>query len=309
MFFSSFFFCFFQQLAVGEIYHEQAQNYTYIVDGGDAAPTNRTLCEVKRVSDKMRIWTIEDFLTDEEILYLQKYGKPRMKEAFGNDVKTGKRVTGQFRNNEQSFVEKGHMETDHMIREVLRKMEAVARLPNGIEENMQVGKYGLNQKYDLHYDTNDKAQIMRAVTIIVYLSDLPDEDSGGYTIFPMGARCMPLETAGCCSVPREFNQRPDLAKVIRIAPKKGRALMFFGHDENGDRNTLSLHGACPVFKGEKWIIQQWLRTTHQLHYSPDYKNSQDDLVAEDVRIAKWNAMHPEQAPESSSEGQSSETEL
>ena len=31
--------------------------------------------------------------------------------------------------------------------------------------------------------------------------------------------------------------------------------------ESIEKILSALHAACPVFKGEKWIIQQWLRTT------------------------------------------------
>jgi len=71
----------------------------------------------------------------------------------------------------------------------------------GHSEHIQIGRYKTGQKYEAHYDTETRQNVLRLATVIVYLNDLPDETSGGYTIFPMGKGCAPLETTGCCTAP------------------------------------------------------------------------------------------------------------
>ena len=42
-------------------------------------------------------------------------------------------------------------------------------------------------------------------------------------------------------------------------PRKGDALLFWSMHPNGTMDKHSLHGGCPVKKGEKWVMTKWIR--------------------------------------------------
>ena len=44
-----------------------------------------------------------------------------------------------------------------------------------------------------------------------------------------------------------------------LHPKKGRAVLFYTHNLQGEKVANALHGSCPVGEGEKWIMQAWFR--------------------------------------------------
>ncbi len=51
---------------------------------------------------------------------------------------------------------------------------------------------------------------------------------------------------------------------LSIAPKKGKAILFYNVDDLGHIDEMSLHAGRPVVDGEKWIITRWLRQD-QIH--------------------------------------------
>jgi prolyl 4-hydroxylase len=51
----------------------------------------------------------------------------------------------------------------------------------------------------------------------------------------------------------------------QVKPKKGDALLFWTFKPDGSRDEQSLHGACPVVRGTKWVITRWI---HSRPYHP-----------------------------------------
>eukprot|EP00897_Mesotaenium_endlicherianum_P001381 jgi/Mesen1/1270/ME001296S00227 len=80
----------------------------------------------------------------------------------------------------------------------------------------------------------------RVATMLMYLTT-PLE--GGETIFPLGeCQCGKERTRG-----------------ISIAPVRGNAVLFWSTKLDGQVDSDSLHGGCPVVRGEKWSATKWLR--------------------------------------------------
>ena len=53
---------------------------------------------------------------------------------------------------------------------------------------------------------------------------------------------------------------------LRVTAKKGKAVLWYNHflrDDGwmGEVDEFTLHGGCPVKKGEKWIANFWIKTT------------------------------------------------
>ncbi len=46
---------------------------------------------------------------------------------------------------------------------------------------------------------------------------------------------------------------PDTSCARRYKPRLGDAVLFYDTHLNGDIDKHSLHGGCPVGKGEKWV--------------------------------------------------------
>lgn len=114
----------------------------------------------------------------------------------------------------------------------------------------------------------------RFATILLYMSDMA-EDAGGETVFseaysediPTSER-KDLETA--LKELRASGDASDLKKGsweesmmakcrsrLAIRPHSARAVLFYSQFPNGEQDPMSLHGGCPVLKGDKWAANLW----------------------------------------------------
>ncbi|MQL69883.1 hypothetical protein Taro_002155 [Colocasia esculenta] len=46
---------------------------------------------------------------------------------------------------------------------------------------------------------------------------------------------------------------------LKVKPRQGDGLLFYSVFINGTIDAKSLHGSCPVIKGEKWVATKWIR--------------------------------------------------
>lgn len=46
-------------------------------------------------------------------------------------------------------------------------------------------------------------------------------------------------------------------KGLAVKPKKGSVVLFWSIKPSGAFDPASLHGSCPVVKGEKWSATKW----------------------------------------------------
>jgi prolyl 4-hydroxylase len=68
---------------------------------------------------------------------------------------------------------------------------------------------------------------------MIYLNDMQDESSGGYTSFPYA--------------------------YIAVKPRAGTAIVWNNLDDQKKENEYSSHCGMPILKGEKYIITQWFK--------------------------------------------------
>ncbi|KAH8354293.1 hypothetical protein KR084_006166 [Drosophila pseudotakahashii] len=110
--------------------------------------------------------------------------------------------------------------------------------------------YGLGGHYILHYDYHNltdqtrQKQGDRIATVLFYLGDV---ESGGATIFPM--------------------------VNISVTPKKGSAVLWYNLHNSGAMNLRTLHSACPVISGSKYVLTKWINELSQMFSTPCMKNS------------------------------------
>eukprot|EP00271_Cylindrocystis_brebissonii_P003819 TRINITY_DN15060_c0_g1_i1.p1 TRINITY_DN15060_c0_g1~~TRINITY_DN15060_c0_g1_i1.p1 ORF type:complete len:344 (+),score=58.17 TRINITY_DN15060_c0_g1_i1:418-1449(+) len=133
---------------------------------------------------------------------------------------------------------------------VEQKMAKAAMVPVTHGEAYNILRYEVGQKYNSHYDTFNPEEYgpqssNRIASFLLYLTE-PEE--GGETMFPFEAH-------------RNMNIGYDFKDCIglTVRPRKGDALLFWSMHTNGTIDKTSLHGSCPVKKGEKWVATKWIR--------------------------------------------------
>ncbi|KAH8382956.1 hypothetical protein KR009_005997 [Drosophila setifemur] len=116
-------------------------------------------------------------------------------------------------------------------------------------EMLQLMNYGLGGHYDKHYDffnmtNSNTTQINgdRIATVLFYLSDV---EQGGATVFP------------------------NIQKAV--FPQRGSAIIWYNLKDTGEPDTQTLHAACPVIVGSKWVCNKWIREREQYHTRPCFK--------------------------------------
>lgn len=120
-------------------------------------------------------------------------------------------------------------------------------------EEPQLVRYQPGQYFNWHYDAVPPTLLtnggQRVATLLVYLSDVP---LGGRTAF------RDLRAGGSDASGKPLR--------LAVAPKKGRAVLFFPSHADGTPDERTLHAGEPTDAGEeKWIAQAWL---HQEPYKP-----------------------------------------
>ncbi|XP_058769554.1 probable prolyl 4-hydroxylase 9 isoform X2 [Vicia villosa] len=121
-----------------------------------------------------------------------------------------------------------------------RKIAKVTMIPKTYGEDFNILRYEVGQKYDSHYDAFDPAEYghvdsQRVASFLLYLSNV---EMGGETMFP-----------------------------YEVKPRQGDGLLFYSVFPNGKIDKNSLHGSCPVIKGEKWVATKWINDKQQQrHY-------------------------------------------
>ncbi|XP_009335402.2 probable prolyl 4-hydroxylase 9 [Pyrus x bretschneideri] len=130
------------------------------------------------------------------------------------------------------------------------KIARATMLPRAHGEAFNVLRYEIGQKYDSHYDAFNPTEYgqqksQRFASFLLYLSDV---EEGGETMFP-------YENGA------EMDSSYDYKKCIglKIMPRQGDGLLFYSVFPNGTIDLTSLHGSCPVIKGEKWVATKWIR--------------------------------------------------
>ncbi|CAN6918006.1 unnamed protein product [Brassica oleracea] len=228
------------------------------------------------ISWEPRAFLYHNFLTNEECEHLISLAKPNMAKSKVADVKTGRSkdrrfctlfplqvASGNFlnfkyqnalmcrvRTSSGAFLKTGH---DEIVREIENKISDFTFIPVENGESLQVLHYEVGQKYEPHHDyftdeLNVKRGGQRVATVLMYLSDV---DEGGETVFP-------LAKGNISDVPW-WNELSQCGKEgLSVLPKKRDALLFWSMRPDGSLDPSSLHGGCPVIKGNKWSSTKWL---------------------------------------------------
>ncbi|KAK7376169.1 hypothetical protein VNO78_35023 [Psophocarpus tetragonolobus] len=205
---------------------------------------------VEIISWQPRAFLYHNFLTKEECEYLINIAKPKMSKSAVVDEKTGKGVKSRVRTSTGTFLGRG---SDKIVRNIEKRIADFTFIPVEHGEGLQILHYEVGQKYDPHFDTfNDRFNIenggQRIATMLMYISDV---EEGGETVFPNAK-------GNFSSVPW-WNELSDCGrKGLSIKPKMGDAVLFWSMKPDATLDLSSLHGSCPVIKGDKWSCVKWM---------------------------------------------------
>uniref|UniRef100_A0A0D9Z0H0 procollagen-proline 4-dioxygenase n=1 Tax=Oryza glumipatula TaxID=40148 RepID=A0A0D9Z0H0_9ORYZ len=185
--------------------------------------------------------------------YLIGLAKPHMVKSTVVDSTTGKSKDSRVRTSSGMFLQRGR---DKVIRAIEKRIADYTFIPMEHGEGLQVLHYEVGQKYEPHFDYfldeyNTKNGGQRMATLLI-----SDVEEGGETIFPDA-------NVNSSSLPW-YNELSECArKGLAVKPKMGDALLFWSMKPDATLDPLSLHGGCPVIKGNKWSSTKWMHTTEE----------------------------------------------
>ncbi|KDO71350.1 hypothetical protein CISIN_1g023009mg [Citrus sinensis] len=206
---------------------------------------------VEVISWEPRAFVYHNFLSKEECEYLINLATPHMRKSTVVDSDTGKSKDSRVRTSSGTFLARGR---DKIIRDIEKRIADFTFFPLENGEGLQVLHYEAGQKYEPHFDYfmdefNTKNGGQRMATVLMYLSDV---EEGGETVFP--------NAQGNISAVPWWNELSECGKTgLSIKPKMGDALLFWSMKPDASLDPSSLHGGCPVIKGNKWSSTKWIR--------------------------------------------------
>lgn len=194
--------------------------------------------EFVKISDSPEIFVSEQFLSEEECDSLQRIARPLLQRSTVVDERSSAGIIDSRRTSSGTFLPKtSEPDAAKKIRQLAKELTG---LPKKNGEDLQILHYGIGAEYQPHFDYFDPGSPggefhyrrggQRVATLIVYLNT---PDLGGETIFPKAK--------------------------ITVAPKKGKAVLFYNVDRHNRPDPRSFHGGAPVVAGEKWIATLWMR--------------------------------------------------
>jgi len=175
-----------------------------------------------------------NFLSNDECDKIIDMSKDKLfiSKIYGKDEDT---LSSSFRNSLQHWLN----DDDIFIKNISDRIRKIINAKTNFMEPLQIVKYPENGYFYHHYDAcTDTEEIChrmnlghghRYMTFIIYLND---DYEGGETDFPN--------------------------KNIKIKPEKGKGILFYNTDVNGNILNDSLHAGLPVTKGIKWIANKWI---------------------------------------------------
>ncbi|XP_042016732.1 probable prolyl 4-hydroxylase 3 isoform X6 [Salvia splendens] len=202
------------------------------------------------VSWEPRAFIYHNFLSKEECEYLINRATPHMVKSTVVDSETGKSVDSSVRTSYGTFFKRGQ---DKVIRAIEKRIADYTLIPVEHGEGLHVLHYKVGQKYNPHFDYfvdefNTRNGGQRIATLLMYLSDV---EEGGETVFPAAK--------GNISSVAGWNGMSECAKKgVSVKPKMGDALLFWSMHPDATLDPSSLHGSCPVIKGDKWSCTKWM---------------------------------------------------
>ncbi|XP_034662709.1 prolyl 4-hydroxylase subunit alpha-2 [Drosophila subobscura] len=188
-----------------------------------------------------------DVISASEISQLQEMATPGLKRATVYKSSASRSVVVKTRTSKVAWFTDAFNELTERLNRRISDMTNFELLGS---EMLQVMNYGLGGHYDKHYDFFNASSATnltqmngdRIATVLFYLTDV---EQGGATVFPNIQRA--------------------------VFPQRGSAIVWYNLLDDGETNPQTLHAACPVLVGSKWVCNKWIRERAQLFRRPCLK--------------------------------------
>ena len=179
------------------------------------------------------------FINDREISRLKEIATPRLQRTGVIDEANNRGTPTETRISKSTWLREIH---DPVVARVNQRSSALTNLSLSTAENLQVTNYGIGGHYEPHHDylaTDAATNIAfrtgnRILSAIFYLSDV---EAGGATVF--------------------------VEAGVRLRPERGACAVWHNLRASGERDTSTLHAACPVLLGSKWVALKWFHERGQ----------------------------------------------
>ncbi|XP_010934120.2 probable prolyl 4-hydroxylase 6 [Elaeis guineensis] len=249
-----------------------------LVHGGIPEPSFYDPKQVIQLSWRPRVFLYRGFLSYEECDRLIELAKGQLEKSTVVDNESGQGLMSDGRTSSGTFLEKHQ---DDIVMRIERRVAAWTFLPEENAESIQILRYEKGQMYEPHFDFfNDKFNIARGgqrfATVLMYLSNVK---KGGETVFP--------SAEGGVSQYKDETWSDCARTGYAVKPNKGDALLFFSLHTDATIDPKSLHGSCPVIKGEKWSATKWIHVRSFDH--PVRQSSSVGCLDEDEHCPEWAA--------------------
>ena len=225
------------------------ENHKHGVHGNDETTT----IDFQVLSWEPHAVLYRNFASLEECDHVKKLAESRLAPS-GLALRKGETESGtkDIRTSSGTFLSSSQ-DRQGVLSRIERRMADVTHIPQSHGEAFNVLRYQHGQKYDSHYDTFDPASYgpqtsQRVASFLLYLTDV---EEGGETHFP-------LEGPKGLSRLRNIDYK-SCDHGLHVKPRAGDALLFYNIHPNATFDKHSLHGGCPVVRGEKWVATKWIR--------------------------------------------------
>ncbi|XP_069191938.1 prolyl 4-hydroxylase subunit alpha-1 [Procambarus clarkii] len=154
-----------------------------------------------------------------------------------------------------------HGDVHPVVRAANRMIAALTGLEmaeeKGEAEMLQANLYGAGGHYVLHMD-------FLALYRTLWEADEPDQKL--MKQFPNGDR---IATFMFYMNEVEEGGRTVFPRVgVGVEPEAGSAVFWYNLSPTGKGDHRTLHSACPVLRGTKWVSNKWIKYYPQLHHKP-----------------------------------------
>ncbi|GER30953.1 prolyl 4-hydroxylase alpha subunit [Striga asiatica] len=215
---------------------------------------NGILLVVQILSWNPRALYFPNFATAEQCQNIIKIAKVQLKPS-SLALRPGEtaEATKGIRTSSGMFVGASEDKTG-LLDQIDAKIAKATMIPRSHGEPYNILRYEIGQRYQSHYDAFNPAEYgpqksQRVASFLLYLSDV---EEGGETMFP-------FENWQNMDGNYDFTQ----CIGLKVKPRTGDGLLFYSLFPNGTIDPTSLHGSCPVIKGEKWVATKWIRDQEQ----------------------------------------------
>ncbi|CAJ1967600.1 unnamed protein product [Cylindrotheca closterium] len=210
---------------------------------------------ITAVSVAPRIFQIDGFLSEVEADHIIELAKRKTMRRSTTGVGADEQVTA-IRTSETTWLPRHYSPVmdaifkraadalkidEALMRYRLPGEQAGADLPSRVPicEPFQVNHYPQGTEFDVHtdhgYPDTRPNEPSRSINIVIYLNE---GMKGGETAFPRW-------------------RNADTDEAVAATPEKGKAMIFYMKNPDGNMDDLSQHSANPLIEGEKWFANLW----------------------------------------------------